>query len=188
MYKYSALNSAHFRLSAYDHGCVSWQPKISNYLINTHTHIYMHTALLIWAGDKGNLWKKNGFPLCSYWWAHHTTFSHQVWYSKPLHWFYVMKYPVLQRWKITPLSVFADHLSESNSQQEFPSILFSFPAQLISNMLGKKEDLVCLYGKCNADACLKQSEHLKAERVPSKWNHSAFNFHLPTVLFFSFFF
>lgn len=73
----------------------------------------MHTALLIWAGHKVNLWK-NGFPLCSYWWAYHTTFNHQVGYSTP-------------------------------------------------------------------------SEHLKAEMVPSKWNHSAFYFHLPTVSSFSFF-
>lgn len=103
MYKYSALNLTYSRSSAYDHGRVSWQLKTSNYFINTHTHTYMHIALLIWAGDKDNLWK-NGFALCSYWWAHRTAFNHQLWYSTPLHWFYAIIYPMLQRWKITPAS------------------------------------------------------------------------------------
>lgn len=134
IYKYSALNSTYSRLSAYDHGCVSWQLKTSSYLINTHTHthIYMDTALLIRAGDKGNMWK-NEFPLCSYWWAHHKTFNHQVWYSDndiPLYWFYAMKDPALQRWKITHskcslLTISLIAIVRKNSPQFFSVFLFN---------------------------------------------------------------
>lgn len=108
----------------------NWKPPAIWY---THTHLYicMHAAFLIRAGDKDYLWK-NGFPLCSYCQAHHTIFNHQVWYFTPWN----TQCSKDERSHLQGL--IANHLSDSNSQQEFPSILFSFPVQLITKCWEKR--------------------------------------------------
>lgn len=80
----------------------------------------------------------------------------------------------------------ADHLYDSNSQQESLSILFSFPVQLITRCWGKRGFGLSVW-EMQCKCLLKVIRTFESRDGSFKMESRCINFHLPTVLSSSFF-